>query len=148
MTEATVRPDVRRFFERYGQASDGLNLQAVGASFADVFLSLDPNSVSVVTREQLLVVLPRRQQLLAAISGIGANLTDFDEKVLDERHTLARTSWQVRFDAEHEDGEPLALHSSFLLRLEEDGWRIVLYLNHQDIAALVAARFESAAYAT
>jgi hypothetical protein len=117
----------------------------VRAEFADVFLNLDPNAGAAVTRAELLAVLPRRQQLFAAVGGIGADLTDIRETVLDERHTLVRTAWQMRFDSEHEDAEPLALHSSFLLRAEEDGWRVVLYLGHQDGAALVAARRESTA---
>ena len=143
MSNAGVRPEVRDFLERYEQAGDDIDLQAVGASFADVFLSLDPNEVASATREQLLSVLPRRQQLFAAIGGTGADLTKIAETVLDEQHTLVRTSWQLRFDAEHQNSEPFTLHSTFLLRLDEGCWRIVVYLNHQDVAALAAGRLEA-----
>jgi len=109
------------FLENYARASDGLDLQTVGVSLADDILSLDPNSVSSVTRNQLLAVLPGRQQLFAAIGGIGADLTGVNETVRDERHTLVCTTWQVCFGTEHFDADPSALHSTFLLRLEKDG---------------------------
>ena len=53
--------DVRKFLERHEQASDRLNFDAVAESFADVLLSLHPNTT--VTREQLLAALPARQRL-------------------------------------------------------------------------------------
>ena len=57
----SMSTDVRKFLERHEQASDRLNFDAVAESFADVFLSLHPNTT--VTREQLLAALPARQRL-------------------------------------------------------------------------------------
>src|SRR5689334_9691419 len=83
------------------------------ATLCILFVQSSPTSSSTsirtpvrpVTRAELLAVLPRRQQLFAAVGGIGADLTDIHETVLDERHTLVRAAWQMRFDSEHEDAE-------------------------------------------
>ena len=54
---------------------------------------------------------------------------------LDDLHTLVRTSWLLRMRGQPA-GDPLLLHSTFILRKDEGAWRIVLYLNHQDMNKL------------
>ena len=41
--------------------------------------------------------------------------------------------------AERDEGDPVALASTLLVRAEPGGQRILVYLNHNDIAALLAA---------
>lgn len=129
-----VRPGVRAFFERFGRADD-----APGARFADVFLSLDPTSVHAVPREALVQALPRRQELFASAGATGLELADLAETPLDDRHTLVRTSWTIRFaPGAAPTAEPPTLDSTYLLRREGDDWQVVVYLNHQDLAATLA----------
>jgi hypothetical protein len=160
---ADVRPDVRSFFERYQQASDTLDTGALGESFQEVFLSLDPGAAQSVSREALLAALPARGQLFGSIGATGADLATITESPLDEQHTLVTTTWTVRFAAAEEGragqgdrgavgagaraaAEPLTLHSTFLLRREPGGpWRIAVYLNHQDVVAMIRARAPAAA---
>jgi hypothetical protein len=144
---AAVRPDVRSFFERFQQASDSLDTDVFGEVFHDFFLSLDPGSAHSVSRDALLAALPARGQLLASIGASGADLATIAESPLDDQHTLVSTTWAVRFEAVGESGpgerrpEPLTLLSTFLLRRDAGGpWRIVVYLNHQDIAGMIRDR--------
>jgi hypothetical protein len=55
---------------------------------------------------------------------------------LDAIHTLVRTTWSVRFTP-GVTAAPATLSSTFLLRHGDDGWRIVVYLSHQDVTAAI-----------
>ena len=130
-----VRPDVREFFQRYQRAGDRLDGEALQGMFSSVFLSLDPKSAAAVSPHALLAALPRRKQLFQAIGGDGLELADISEIPLDEVHTLVRTSWRLRMRGQA-SGDPIFLLSTFILRREAGQWRIVLYLNHQDLNKL------------
>lgn len=130
-----ARPDVRAFFRRYDRAGRDLDTQALTNSFADVFLSLDASSAVALSPQALLAALPRRKQLFEAIGSDGLELADISEMPLDDRHTLVRTSWHLRMRGPAPRG-PISLDSTFLLRNDDGAWRIVLYLNHQDMNKL------------
>ena len=61
-TDSTVSADVRDFFAAFSAASDRDPAGPAGL-FGERFLSLDPNSMTVVTREQL------AKALLPAVEG-------------------------------------------------------------------------------
>lgn len=127
-----VRPDVRAFLQRYDRAAQDLDTDALVSSFSDVFLSLDASSAVAVSPQALLAALPRRRQLFEAIGSDGLALADISEMPLDDRHTLVRTSWRLRM-RDQAPRDPMFLHSTFILRKDDLAWRIVLYLNHQDM---------------
>jgi len=131
----SVRSDVREFFRRFQSAGDDLDSEALTTLFSGVFLSLDANSATAVSPQALLAALPRRKQLFEAIGSDGLELADISEMPLDDRHTLVRTSWRLRM-RNQAPRDPIFLLSTFILRQEDGAWRIVLYLNHQDLAKL------------
>jgi len=110
----SARPDVRDFFRRYHSAGEDLNSEALASMFCGVFMS---------------------RQLFEAIGSDGLELADISEMPLDEVHTLVRTSWRLRM-RDQAPGDPICLLSTFILRREAGAWRIVLYLNHQDMNKL------------
>jgi hypothetical protein len=131
MTRA--RPDVRAFFRRYERAAEDIDSEELTALFADVFMSLDASSVNTLSPQALLAGLPRRKQLFESIGSDGMELADLSEMPLDDRHTLVRTSWNLRI-RNGVPRDPISLRSTFILRRDDGAWRIVLYLNHQDMA--------------
>ena len=131
----SVRPDVRDFFQRYQSAGKGPDSEALASFFADVFMSLDPNSAAAVSPQALLAALPRRRQLFESIGSDGLELADISEMPVDDLHTLVRTSWRLRM-RNQAPRDPIFLLSTFILRREDGAWRIVLYLNHQDLNKL------------
>jgi ketosteroid isomerase-like protein len=132
---ARVRPGVRAFFQRYDRAARDLDPDALTSSFADVFLSLDASTAVAVSPQALLAALPRRKQLFENIGSDGLELADISETPLDDLHTLVRTSWHLRM-RNRASRDPISLHSTFILRKDDEAWRIVLYLNHQDMTKL------------
>lgn len=130
-----VRPEVRAFFRRYERAADDLDSQALTSLFCAVFMSLDAGSAAAISPQALLAALPRRRQLFEAIGSDGLELADISEMPLDDLHTLVRTSWNLRM-RNQPPRDPVCLRSTFILRKEDRAWRIVLYLNHQDMNKL------------
>ena len=131
----SVRPDVRDFFQRFQSAGEQLDTEALASFFSGVFMSLDANSATAVSPQALLAALPRRRQLFEAIGSDGLELADISEMPLDDLHTLVRTSWRLRM-RNQASRDPIFLLSTFILRREDGAWRIVLYLNHQDLSKL------------
>ena len=117
MDDAT--PDVREFLRRFRDAGDQLDLDAIRASFAPEFLSLDANSVTALGRDAMLVALPRRRALFDSIGASTAELAEVTELPLDERQTLVRTSWTMALSRDGRAGAAeMVLRSTFLLRRE------------------------------
>jgi hypothetical protein len=96
-------------------------------------LSLDASSAAAVSPQALLAALPRRKQLFEAIGSDGLELAGISETPLDDLHTLVRTSWHMRM-RDQGSRDPISLRSTFILRKDDGVWRIVLYLNHQDMS--------------
>jgi hypothetical protein len=136
-TDGTVSADVREFFAAFSAASDRDPAGPAGL-FGEQFLSLDPNSMTVVNREQLAELLPMRARMFAFIGAHGTELSELSECPVDAQHTLVRTAWAVRFD--DPATESLTLRSSFLLHRAPEGWRVAVYLNHSDLGALIRER--------
>jgi len=130
-----TRPDVRAFFQRYERAAQDLDSEALTSLFCDVFMTLDASTAAAVSPQALLAALPRRKQLFEAIGSDGLELADISEMPLDDLHTLVRTSWNLRMRSEP-PRDPICLRSTFILRKDDQAWRIVFYLNHQDMNKL------------
>lgn len=99
--------------------------------FAESFVSLDPRTVSILTREQLRAALPMRQQMFSAMGVEALEIAEVDAVELDAQHILARTTWTGRMSQPTED--PLEFRSTYLLRRHGTSWQVVVYLNHQDL---------------
>jgi hypothetical protein len=135
---STARPDVREFFERYEHASRNLDSDVLSRCFAEQFLSLDSSSAHSLTPAALMAALPRRKALFESIGSDGLELDQIAETPLDENHTLVRTSWILRRRSTPRQS-PITLWSTFVLRRQDGAWRIVLYLNHQDMGKLFSS---------
>jgi len=132
---SSVRLDVRAFFEYYERAAEDPDGGALSSCLCDVFMSLDPNSASALSRQALLAALPCRRALFQAIGSDGLELAAITETPLDDAHTLVQTSWKLRMGNES-PRDDITLLSTFVLRKQKGAWRIALYLNHQDIPKL------------
>jgi hypothetical protein len=138
-SQSTPRVDVLDFLRAYDAASDSDDADALRPFFAETFMNLSPGHAIAVSREALLGSLAGRRKMFSAIHATGLSLTTATERVIDEHHTWVETTWEARFDASAPAGRELTLSSGFLLQRSEGAWRITVYLNHQDVAAALAA---------
>jgi hypothetical protein len=104
------------------------------ALFAPTFLAVDPARALALTPAALAAVLPARRRMFDE-AGVGdLRRTTARELRLDERHALVSARWR----ASRTDRPDVELTATFLVRSEPDGWRVLVYLNHADVAALLA----------
>lgn len=104
--------------------------------FAPTFLVVDPARALALTPAALAAALPARRRMFDD-AGVGdLHRASARELRLDERHALVHAQWQ----APRSDGTDIELSATFLVRREPEGWRVLVYLNHADVAALLASR--------
>lgn len=127
-----VRDDVAEFFDRFATTSDG-------ARFHPTLLTLDPVSVTPLTREQVVAALPRRKEFFARLGVSGMTLDSLDESPIDGQHTLVRSTWRLERTESSTVPEGTIFTSTYLLRKVDGEWQIVVYLNHQDLRSLLSA---------
>ena len=65
-------------------------------------------------------------------------LVSVDARRLSDRYALAHTRWKVNFV--NSDSAAVVVESTFVVDTAEEPFRIVLYLAHQDILAMVKER--------
>ena len=136
----TVSPETEQELRAVLEA---MSTDDTASVFHEQFFSLDPLTVTLVSREQLARSLPMRRGMFASIGATGTTLRDLEARPLDDLHALVTTTWDVDFV--DEAAAPLVLESSYLMRRVDDTWHVIVYLNHRDIAAVIAARREEGA---
>lgn len=104
--------------------------------FFDPFLAADPTSVHALNATVLAKVLPARREMFAKAGVTKVSRQSATESRVDDIHRLVTVEWT----ADRGDAPALTLTSSFLLRREEGRLRVLVYLNHVDIQALLAAK--------
>jgi hypothetical protein len=141
MTSPPVRaepsPAIRAFFARYAALGADSGYRDADELFAETFLVLDPNTCRPVARDQFVAALPRHEQAFAALGVERLELATLAEQPIDARHTLVTTTWTVRWQANDQDRPRLTVRSTFLLRDDHNRRQIVVYLNHDDLAARI-----------
>jgi hypothetical protein len=128
-----LSPDLTTFFDDFDARSGRPDGQAADL-FAKSFLAVDPTRALALTPQVLAGALPARRRMFDD-AGVGAlRRTGARQLPLDGQHVLVNAQWQ----ADRKDAEPVELSSTFLLRREPEGWRVLVYLNHRDVEALLA----------
>jgi hypothetical protein len=92
--------------------------------------------VRTVSRDDLVAFLPHRKSLFESVGATGTTLASLRVQHLDDRHALAETTWTVEYLPDRTPSHVPVLHATFLLRLE-DQWCVAVYLNHDDLPALL-----------
>jgi len=88
----------------------------------------------------LIAALPMRQQMFSSAGCGNARLPTAAQTDLSGDYVMRETTWTMP-PADPDSGvAALDLHSTFILRRHDCRLRIVFYLNHQDLAKLLADR--------
>ncbi|MFD9739341.1 hypothetical protein [Umezawaea sp. NPDC059074] len=128
--------DVVSFLDDYDlRGRDGGDWSGV---FSGTFLALDPQRALALTPRQLGAGLPARRKMFTGAGVTALRRVSARQQRLDDRHVLVRAEWLAERPI-----APVALASTFLLRREADHYEIAVYLNHNDLALLLAEPFEN-----
>ncbi len=127
------------FFRRFERSSAAGDVDALVALFAPSFLMAGPSGAQVVKASDMVQAIPRRKQMFAAAGCTATTLQSIVDTPLDSRYSLVRTEWRWTFE-QAGPATQITLPSTFLVERAADGPRIVCYINHADIQAVLRDR--------
>jgi Domain of unknown function (DUF4440) len=127
-------------FRRFETLSAGADVEGLVALYAPSFLMAGPGGPQVVKASDLALAIPKRKQLFDAAGCRSTTLRSVDHTPLDDRYSLVRTEWQWTFVRADGSSTVIALPSSFIVDRAADGGRIVCYINHADMVAIMRDR--------
>jgi hypothetical protein len=123
-------------FEQY---SNSIDVDGFSTLFAESFLAAGPQGSRYLRTSDFLQFLPKRHETLAALGSSTAHLVSPSETRLGDKPLLVTTEWEIETTAPAPTGS-ITVSSSFLLEEQAGCWRIVAYIAHNDIEALLTNR--------
>ena len=125
------------FLRHYEDAITRSDASAIAAQYADVFMFADPHGVRHVRKEDFLKAIPRRKEWFTSVGLSQSKLISADERILDSKYSLVKTVWKMTFDESSGVGKDIETSATYVLEWTDGAARIVLQIDHQDLAARV-----------
>lgn len=125
--------DLTAFLDEFDRISTGASTD-LAAVFCSPFLAMDRASMHALTPEQLAKVLPARRAMFEAAGVVAVRRGAASETPIDAEHRMLRVEWQ----AERAGRPAVTLASTFVIRTIDGAPRIAVYINHNDVHALLA----------
>jgi hypothetical protein len=126
-----------RGFELHNNTSD---FTSAVSQFADTFMAAGPQGAQCVRASDFALVLPKRKQLFESLGCHSMQLISVDAHALGDRYAMAHTRWKVNLAGSDPAEEDMVVASTFVVDTDQQPFRIVLYLAHQDILAMLKER--------
>jgi hypothetical protein len=134
--DGVTREEVSAFlasFERNANSGDAVE---VAAQFADTFMAADASGARAVPSSALLRAIPERRKMFEQLGSSVTTLASVEEMRLDDRYVLLKMEWLMKFES---GSREVTLRSTFVVHRSDEGWKVVFYLNHEDLAAVLGA---------
>lgn len=131
---------LQQFLASFARHSEDDDPATVVAHFADTFLAAGPEGARPVRSADFPLILARRKQLFRELGHQSSTLLSVSATPLDARYVLAATQWNLRFLRPSATPDDIQVQSTFLIDTGSDPFRILLYLAHQDVLALLRER--------
>lgn len=132
-----ISTEVEQLFKEYERyANDGGSAEEASRQFAEVFMAADSVGGRAVSTADLPKAVALKRKLLEGAGSHRTRLASMEERPLGDRYVLVETEWVMEF----ETGEEVALRSTFIVHRTEEGLKIVFYLAHQDLMAVLKER--------
>jgi hypothetical protein len=131
---------IERFFQAFELNRQSGDVPAIVGQFADVFLAVGPQGAQCIRGSDFANALPKRKQLFDSLGCQFTALVSLNEIQLDTRFVMARTQWKMTFSRNPGQEQEILVDSTFIIDTAVDGFKIVLYLNTQDILTLLKDR--------
>jgi hypothetical protein len=131
---------VEVFFRRFELNNNKNDFSAAVSQFADTFMAAGPQGAQCVRASDFALALPKRKQLFESFGCHSMQLIRVDAHSLGERYSMAYTRWKMNFAKGDLSTDPVFVDSTFIVETNEQQSRIVLYLAHQDVTAILTER--------
>jgi len=131
---------VEAFFRRFELNNNNSDFSATVSQFADTFMAAGPQGAQCVRASDFALALPKRKQLFESFGCHSMQLIRVDAHSLGDRYSMAHTRWKMNFAEGDLPTGPVFVDSTFIVETTEQQSRIVLYLAHQDVMAILKER--------
>jgi len=128
---------IAQFFNAFQDNSSAMNLPAILAQFADVFMAAGPHGAQAVHAADFAAALPRRKQFFESLGSQSTTLVSLSESPLDARYVLVKTQWQMNFLRPDGQTQPVLVDSIYIVDTAPKEFKIIFYLNPHDLMALL-----------
>ena len=125
-----------RFFSAFQRNIAQSDVNALAAQFAETYLNGGPHGHQLLHSADLVAGLSRRRELLNSLGCGPSRLVSLTETPLGDRFILAQVRWQFALEGAE---EAVVVDSTYILDAAEPV-RILLYISHQDLMAILKAR--------
>jgi hypothetical protein len=132
---------VRVFFLAYEQANSEFSIEKLAAAYAEVFMFAGPQGVQSVKKDDFVRLLPKRKELFRSAGLAASKLESLESSLLDSKHVLAKTLWNMRFERSGKEPVESRNGSTYILRADGDSFQIVFQLDHQDLTKRITELF-------
>ena len=134
------RDVIEAFFKEYEQAGNTVNTAQLLTQFADNFVVASPQGTKSIRASDFVTILPQRKALFDQMGCKSAPLDSLRTTPLGDYYVLVETTWRFYFSLPRNRSEEVDVDSTFLIHTANDALKIVLYLPHQDIMAVLRDR--------
>lgn len=141
---ATTDPALTQFIESFARQSANRDFPAVAEHFAEIFLAAGPAGAQCVRAADFARVLPRRAEIFSSLGCDPAELIDVQPVPIDGRYALVRSVWRFKFRRETGETDAVDSVSLFLVDTGGDAFRILAYINPQNILEAIRRHRTSA----
>ena len=130
---------VQEFFARYARSRTTLEVETVGAQYAEAFMFAGPNGVRVADKAGVLASLPKGLAFLESLGHRSTTVVSLDETSLDPHYILARVQFRWRFEKNGQPPVDVEAHATFILHVGDGGPTIVFQQERDDFPDLLRA---------
>ena len=134
------REAIETFFKEYEHAGNTLNTVQLLTQFADNFIVAAPQGTTSIRASDFVTILPKRKALFDQMGCQSSKLHSLRTTPLGEHYDLVETTWRFHFSLPGNRSEEINIDSTFLIHRANNTLKIVLYLPHQDIMAVLRDR--------
>ena len=131
---------IEGFLRNFERLSGSANVVALVPQFSDPFLFAGPQGAKSIRTADFALAIPNRKQLFDRLGWQSTELVSLEENRLDSRFVMARAQWRMTFARDGAGSEDVVVGSMYLVDTAEEPFKIVLYLAHQDIMAILRER--------
>jgi hypothetical protein len=134
------RDVIEAFFKEYEHAGNTVNTAQLLTQFADNFMVAAPHGTTSIRASDFITILPQRKALFDLMGCQLSTLHSLRITPLGKHYDLVQTTWRFHFSLPGNRSEEVDVDSTFLIHTANDALKIVLYLPHQDIMAVLRDR--------
>ena len=122
------------FFQRFEEDTDPNDLSIPEESYFTGFLFCNPEKVDLINREDFLRFLPAMTVKYEESGFKEKRVKGIKVLRLDEKYLLANVSWIMKFGKDEQEQEFDDIKATYILKNEEDDYKIILQLDHQKLS--------------